>query len=749
MSKSIFAFSLLLLLEHSLFSQCSLNKNSWKLVFNEEFDGSLANIETKWHIYHLQASGIDNNSIDLKENFSVSGGFGRFATKKLATPIWSSQYNKFVQYSSANIISKHDDYPYCNNNPGYLYGMFEMRCKFPKSDGIPIAYWFTGANSWPPEIDAFEWHSGAENKFFSTVHWYTNPGKDHCGNTYWLPFSLADDFHTWTVVWTPTKITWFLDNKEIKTDNIEIHIPGTHQVDMYARCQWRKMFQQTGTGTHWPPDPNVTVFDDYIVDYIKVYKPIGDTPYTPPSGYNPANPSAAHRAHMDNWHDNIVKPLYNNTPYKTDQNWVLNKIISVDTFNVFSDLNVIEGGNKFYYKGDFDLLWNTYWYNWGNGSQMYAAPMNWTNTISGDISVATTNQIPFFRKDQQLQYYQNSTFYSINGSNNVLSKIITNPNGLQVFYIGTDNKIHERRRTSLTTNLWTLHPVSVSQNVTEFMSLGNDFNTVYYRNTSSQLVRLWRNATTTAFTPTVLSKTTSSNVHSSLSISPSGDRIYYKTSSNNLNYFELINGNTWAHFVFSAIPQGGNTNIPINNVGANISVAENPHQIYYIGTDGKIWVVWNSLPTQWHNNAIDGNYNASDLKIINPTTSAKALYFVGADKQIRRHIWTTCEQLNPPCNISEERSQYSLQNIEVGQINTSLEINIKANPAFNELFVRLPQSFVGTSRIEIFDLNGQVLMQTQSDSQEIAISIIALRSAMYIIKIQNSNGTAHKKFVKS
>src|SRR5690606_10528156 len=101
-------------------------------------------------------------------------------------------------------------------------------------------------------------------------------------------------------------------------------------------------------------------------------------------------------------------------------------------------------------------------------------------------------------------------------------------------------------------------------------------------------------------------------------------------------------------------PYSNGNSVWINNVKGDICVAENPHQIYYIGLDNRIWAVhWDGAA--WHNTPIDWNVNyvKNDLRITNPTTSHKRLCFVGDDNKIRYFQWAECENTNPPCGNHE------------------------------------------------------------------------------------------------
>ena len=106
-----------------------------------------------------------------------------------------------VEPIGSQISSLHDDFPGFSGRPGYMYGMFEIRCKLPPTRNSYSSFWLSG-NWWPPEIDVFEicdyGAPGDHNKFFSSVHWDTgsavvqNMYEYDALNTY----DLYSDLHT-------------------------------------------------------------------------------------------------------------------------------------------------------------------------------------------------------------------------------------------------------------------------------------------------------------------------------------------------------------------------------------------------------------------------------------------------------------------------------------------------------------------------------------------------------------------------
>lgn len=740
-------------------AQCTLDKSNWTLTFNEEFNTDLEDLKLRWNIFTGPNPWAHNKlyrSINKEENIVLNNGLAFFETQKLPSPIIIDGLE--YKYSTGMMVSKIDEIPHCSSysDAGYLYGMFEIRCKFPKKHGQYPAYWLYGDKSWPPEIDVFEFNGHAHDQFFTAIYWGQNNDPQSCGNMYHFPFDITDDFHTWTMVWTPTQVTWFFDNKELKTDNNLHRVPGATSPNMWERCRWRKMNHQIGCDINNPIESE-TEFDPLIVDYIRIYKPIGYLPYS--SG------------DFNYWHDDIVEPLYANTPYKSNQDWLLKKIHPApeNDYNSYSDMNVLQGGGKYFYKGDYHLLWNTYWYDYGNGGQFYSAPFDWNYPIDGYIDVASDNEIPFFRKSLQLHYYQNGAFHKIKSSsfpfgslNNIGNKIIANDNGLQVFYLGLDNNIYECKRNSLFSHTWVTKKITNTNNISDEIIFDQNNNILYFRNTSNQL-KMMIYIGSSWFSTTISSI---NDVHSSLHLSPFGERIYYKTSSNQLVYYQKTGTFSWIRNQFNAIsPYSNGNSVWINNVKGDICVAENPHQIYYIGLDNRIWVVyWDGAA--WYNTPINWNVNyvKNDLRITNPTTSHKRLCFVGDDNKIRYFQWDICENTNPPCGSHEYFRKAGGHNVVTytnGVENTyiknnqsnhidssgSQEILIFPNPAENKIMFTGSYNDSDYYVVSIFDAKGVFISSSQLILNSY-IDISNLPHGFYIAKIMGKDSSHTLKFIK-
>ncbi len=175
------------------------------LVWSDEFDGSTLD-QTKWG-YDLGGGGWGNNELETytssTDNVYLSGG------NLVIKAVQSSGGNA---YTSGRILTK--------GKQSFQYGRLDVRAKLPKGRGIWPAIWMLGAdidqNNWPKcgEIDIMELRGSNPQEFLTTMH-YSNSGgaHDYKGITKPVPVSLADDFHTYTVVRSKSSLRFYLDGQ--------------------------------------------------------------------------------------------------------------------------------------------------------------------------------------------------------------------------------------------------------------------------------------------------------------------------------------------------------------------------------------------------------------------------------------------------------------------------------------------------------------------------------------------------------
>ncbi len=158
----------------------------------------------------------------------------------------------------------------------FQYGRIDIRAALPEGQGIWPALWMLGSNfstvGWPAsgEIDIMEMigGSGRENTVHGTVHWQHDGQHASFGGDVALPSgTFNDEFHVFSIVWTSSRITWYMDNQEY-------HAIDTSPAQL---SEFRNSFFfifNLAVGGNWPGAPNsTTTFPQYlIVDYIRVFQ---------------------------------------------------------------------------------------------------------------------------------------------------------------------------------------------------------------------------------------------------------------------------------------------------------------------------------------------------------------------------------------------------------------------------------------------------------------------------------------------
>ena len=145
----------------------------------------------------------------------------------------------------------------------WRYGKFEIRAKVPSANqGILSALWLTPFDkSWPPEIDIVEVLGHDSSIAYFTNH-YGSPSNHKMDSGQKTNISLADDFHTYSVIWTANDISWLIDGKEYY--KITSNIPDKPMI----------LRLSLPVGPDWEGDPNESsVFpQSFSIDWVKIYQ---------------------------------------------------------------------------------------------------------------------------------------------------------------------------------------------------------------------------------------------------------------------------------------------------------------------------------------------------------------------------------------------------------------------------------------------------------------------------------------------
>lgn len=233
--------------------------SSYKLVFEDNFDIPELNtnkwrIGFKWGKLHpdLPWQYFDNSSVHIVNEKLELTTFYRPAFIKHENIIHESLY------SIGNIESRRR----------FKYGIFEIQAIIPKNNLSNPSFWLTGDETWPPEIDIFEFMGKADNKTKSqtvTVH-YNNDNTDHGFSAIRIkmPIELiTENFNTYTCIWTKDYI-------KILFNGIPIRKITNKKLLSYLNTQEYALIFGNGFMSH-PPE-NYRKLDKYTIDSVKVWQ---------------------------------------------------------------------------------------------------------------------------------------------------------------------------------------------------------------------------------------------------------------------------------------------------------------------------------------------------------------------------------------------------------------------------------------------------------------------------------------------
>jgi beta-glucanase (GH16 family) len=234
------------------------------LLWQDEFNASAVN-ESDWTFeIGRGGNGWGNNELEYykKENATIEDGKLVITAKK--------ENVGDAQYTSTRMITK--------DKKTFKFGRIDIRALLPKGQGIWPALWMLGNNinsvGWPAcgEIDIMEMIGGQnrEKTVYGTLHW-DNGGSHACtcdkpGHS--LSSGIyADQFHVFSLDWTETSITFYVD--DVQFNKIDI---TPVQLSEFKN-EYFFIFN-LAVGGNWPGNPDATtVFPQrLIVDYVRVFQ---------------------------------------------------------------------------------------------------------------------------------------------------------------------------------------------------------------------------------------------------------------------------------------------------------------------------------------------------------------------------------------------------------------------------------------------------------------------------------------------
>jgi beta-glucanase (GH16 family) len=278
-----------------------------QLLWSDEFESGTVPDSSVWS-YDLGASGWGNQELQEytsnPENASISDGNLVISVRQKM--VGSSP----VGFTSARLRTE--------DKLMFRYGTIEARIKVPDlKDGLWPALWTLGSNfsevGWPDcgELDIMEmgWRDavrdGLVNRWLSTTaHWEYQGGYAQYGRQYNAqlaePADLNDAYHIFSMNWTPSALTTYLDGREIWTMDIssqncadceELHQPHFIILNLAVGGTFTGLLSNDLITAPLPAEMKV--------DYVRIY----DNGFTELSGSALTNePPAIGPAHSGSWY---------------------------------------------------------------------------------------------------------------------------------------------------------------------------------------------------------------------------------------------------------------------------------------------------------------------------------------------------------------------------------------------------------------------------------------------------------------
>ncbi|MBN2163081.1 MAG: glycoside hydrolase family 16 protein [Pontiellaceae bacterium] len=205
---------------------CSGGVARSELVWSDEFNGSSIDFNT-W-TYDVGGGGFGNGQLEYdtarSENSYIENGC-------LVIEARRENYSGNA-FTSARMLTQ--------GRFAFKYGSLEARIKLPDTaNGLWPAFWLLGNNfpgiNWPGcgEIDILEAGStggileGTQHEKINCAIHYSNAAGDYEYKTQWLnasdvlgPVDLSADFHRYRLEWTPTALSFFIDDVQFASWDI-------------------------------------------------------------------------------------------------------------------------------------------------------------------------------------------------------------------------------------------------------------------------------------------------------------------------------------------------------------------------------------------------------------------------------------------------------------------------------------------------------------------------------------------------
>lgn len=238
----------------------TLSYEGYRLVFEDRFDGPALD-RSRWNV-ELHEPGWVNQElqeyVDDSKTVRVEGG------RLLLRAVKAVDRDGNVSYTSGRISTQH--------RHDFTYGLFEARLRVPRGKGLLPAFWLMTTDEdryggWPAcgEIDIMEIWGSRTGTNHGTIH-YGLPHEENQGTVTLDRGDFAEEFHTFSLLWEPGAIRWYVDGVPFH-EVVQWPASPFHH-DMY-------LILNLAVGGSWVGYPDETTDFEHAalaVDYVRVYQ---------------------------------------------------------------------------------------------------------------------------------------------------------------------------------------------------------------------------------------------------------------------------------------------------------------------------------------------------------------------------------------------------------------------------------------------------------------------------------------------
>jgi len=259
------------------------NDLPYQLVFEDDFDGNSLDT-SKWEAMTGVVRDSEHKIAQqwyAKENIEISNGTLKLITKR--DTLINQCYDIWIKNRMESFCEDfHFTAAQINSKKSFSHGKIEISCKLPKAKGVASSFWTFGGLANEIDIFEFENENNVFNKYdpdkLSRVHrmnsrtdFDQNYIIEDCPNSYNGP-DFSASFHTFTLVWTPHKLEWYVDGKLKRVSTLFYSLLG-QMVD----CNGLNAHHLYVLNRSFPLSPMNIIIDNII--QVGKNAPDGSTPF--------------------------------------------------------------------------------------------------------------------------------------------------------------------------------------------------------------------------------------------------------------------------------------------------------------------------------------------------------------------------------------------------------------------------------------------------------------------------------------